>query len=51
VPFLEYKRVNEELKESLKRISELESQLAELRKENEMLKQEVGKGKKRKWFF
>lgn len=45
VPFLEYKRVNEELKEALKRISELEAKLAELSKENEILK------KRRRWFF
>ncbi len=45
VPFLEYRRVNEELKEALKRISELEARLAELSKENEMLK------KRRRWFF
>ncbi len=45
VPFLEYKKVNEELKEALRKISELEAKLAELSKENEMLK------KKRRWFF
>ncbi len=50
VPFLEYKKVNEELKEALKRISDLESQLAELRKENEILRKD-SKGKKKRWFF
>lgn len=45
VPFVEYKKVNEELKEALKKISELEVKLAELSKENEILK------KRKRWFF
>lgn len=44
VPFLEYKKVNEELKEALLRISELEAKIAELSKEREMLK-------KKRWLF
>ena len=51
VPFLEYKKVNEELKEALKRITELESQVAELKKENEILRKGSDKGKKKRWFF
>ncbi|NPA41117.1 MAG: ribbon-helix-helix protein, CopG family [Aquificae bacterium] len=51
VPFLEYKKTNEELKEALKRISELEAQLAELRKENEVLKEQLKAVKKKRWFF
>ncbi len=49
VPFLEYRRVNEELKTALRRIAELEALLAELRKENELLKSPDRK--KRRWFF
>jgi len=51
VPFLEYRKVNEELKEALKRISELEAKVAELSKENEILKREDDKAKKKRWFF
>ncbi|RLJ70469.1 ribbon-helix-helix CopG family protein [Hydrogenivirga caldilitoris] len=47
VPFLEYRKVNEELKETLRRVSELEARIAELSKENELLKRD----KKRRWFF
>ena|GEM_PF-2206710 len=49
VPFLEFKRTNDELKEALTRIAELESRVAELRKENEMLRS--GQQKRRRWFF
>ncbi len=51
VPFLEYKKVNEELKSALRRISELEAKVAELSKENEHLRKEAGREKKRRWFF
>ncbi len=51
VPFLEYKKANEELKEALRRISELEVLVAELRKENEILREELKKSKKKRWFF
>ncbi len=49
VPFLEYKRTNEELKEALRRISELEARIAQLSKENEHLRKEAQKRKR--WFF
>ncbi len=48
VPFSEYRRVNDELKEALRRIGELEAEVSKLRKENEMLRQT---NKKRRWFF
>ncbi len=48
VPFMEYKKVTEELKEALRRISELEAEIATLRKENEALKEKL---KKKRWFF
>ena len=50
VPFLEYKRVNEDLMRSLDRIRELEVEITSLRKENEFLKREVER-KRRRWFF
>ncbi|HIC97517.1 MAG TPA: ribbon-helix-helix protein, CopG family [Aquificaceae bacterium] len=46
VPFSEYRKVSEELKDALKKIGELERKIAELSKENELLK-----SKKRRWFF
>ncbi len=49
VPFLEYKKVNEELKNALKKISQLEALVVELRKENELLKE--AQKRKRRWFF
>ncbi len=45
VPFSEYRQVNEELKEALRKIAELEALLAEVKKEKDMLT------KKRRWFF
>ncbi len=51
VPFLEYKKVNEELREALWRIAELEALVAELRKENESLRKELEGGRRRRWFF
>lgn len=51
VPFLEFKKVNEELIRSLNRIKELEVEIATLRKENEMLKKELESRPKRRWFF
>ena len=50
VPFLEYKKVNEDLMRSLDRIRELEVEITSLRKENEFLKREVER-KRRRWFF
>ncbi len=50
VPFLEYKRVNEDLMRSLDRIRELEVEITSLRKENEFLRREVER-RKRRWFF
>jgi metal-responsive CopG/Arc/MetJ family transcriptional regulator len=50
VPFIEFKKANEELKSALERIAELEARVAELRKENEMLKASSAQ-KKRRWFF
>ncbi len=48
VPFVEYRKVNEELKNAMDRIAKLEAENAELKKENEMLKSGQ---KKRRWFF
>ncbi len=46
VPFMEYKKVNEELKSALDRIKELEKEVLSLKQENESLRQ-----KKRRWLF
>ena len=46
VPFVEYKKVNEELKSALDRIKELEKEVLSLKQENESLRQ-----KKRRWLF
>lgn len=46
VPFIEYKKVNEELKSALDRIKELEKEVLSLKQENESLRQ-----KKRRWLF
>jgi len=51
VPFLEFKKANDELKESLRRLAELEAKVAKLSKENEILKEELKKTKKRRWIF
>lgn len=51
VPFSEYKKVNDELKALLKQISILEARLAELKKENEALKEKLENSRKRRWFF
>ncbi|MDQ7082601.1 MAG: ribbon-helix-helix domain-containing protein [Aquificota bacterium] len=51
VPFLEFKRVNEELIRSLNRIKDLEVEVATLKKENELLKKELENRPKRRWFF
>jgi len=51
VPFLEFKKTNDELKESLRRIAELEAEVAKLSKENEVLREELRKTKKRRWIF
>jgi len=50
VPFLEYRKVNDELMKALGRIAELEASVAELKKENEMLRKQ-SEVRKRRWFF
>jgi cell shape-determining protein MreC len=50
VPFLEYKKLNEELRETLKRVGDLERRLMELSEENRRLREKLEK-KKRCWFF
>jgi len=51
VPFLEYRKINEELRSALRRIAELEALVAELRKENETLRKELEGRRRKRWFF